>query len=121
MLEAKVVLQMIVKDNCSWDDPLTDVPRTRWEKCRESILKLDDLRVPRCFKTSSKEVERVTLHCFSDASETGYGQVSYVQTVYKDASVDVALAMAKSRVAPSRPITIPRLELTAWSDFRISP
>lgn len=53
------------------------------------------------------------LHHFSDASTNGYGQCSYLSQVNKDGSLHCALVTGKSRVAPIRVITIPRLELTA--------
>ena len=56
---------------------------------------------------------RGLLHCFSDASSVGYGQASYLRSVNANGEIHVALVMAKSRVAPLKPVTIPRLELTA--------
>ena len=58
-------------------------------------------------------MKEATLHCYSDASDEGYGQASYLRTVYGDGAIDVVLVMGKTRVAPSKAITIPRLELTA--------
>ncbi|XP_006825478.1 uncharacterized protein LOC102802649, partial [Saccoglossus kowalevskii] len=50
---------------------------------------------------------------FSDASFSGYGQCSYVRLKTTDEKVHCALVMAKARVAPLKPVTIPRLELQA--------
>ena len=48
---------------------------------------------------------------FSDASEVGFGAAVYIRVVYGDAKISVSLVIAKSRVAPIRPLSIPRLEL----------
>ncbi|XP_014673542.1 PREDICTED: uncharacterized protein LOC106813826 [Priapulus caudatus] len=53
------------------------------------------------------------IHHFSDASSTGYGQCSYLRMTNKEGSVHCTLLMGKSRVAPLKTVTIPRLELTA--------
>ena len=53
------------------------------------------------------------LHHFSDASQDGYGQVSYFKLVNEDVYIHCSLAMAKSRVTPLKFVSIPRLELTA--------
>ena len=53
------------------------------------------------------------LHHFSDASQDGYGQVSYFRLVNEDVYIHCSLAMAKSRVTPLKFVSIPRLELTA--------
>ena len=53
------------------------------------------------------------LHTFSDASEIGYGMCSYLRHVKVKGDIHVALVLAKSRVAPLKLITIPRLELAA--------
>ena len=51
---------------------------------------------------------------FSDASVIkGYGQCSYVRMVDEQQRIHCTLVMGKSRVAPLKPVTIPRLELTA--------
>ena len=51
------------------------------------------------------------LHHFSDASEYGYGTVSYLRTASKDGTVECSFTMAKSRTAPHQYVSVPRLEL----------
>ena len=50
-------------------------------------------------------------HVFSDASQHAYVGVVYIRTVYCDATASVSLVIAKTKVAPLTPSTIPRLEL----------
>ena len=52
-------------------------------------------------------------HHFSDASQNGYGQCSYLRLIDNNDRIHCSLVMGKSRVAPLKPVTIPRLELTA--------
>ena len=53
------------------------------------------------------------VHSFSDACESGIGQVSYLRTVNSKGDVHVGFLIAKSRVAPIKPMSILRMELTA--------
>jgi len=48
---------------------------------------------------------------FSDASEQAYGAVSYMRVVEEDGRTHVSFVMARSKVAPKRMHSIPRLEL----------
>nr|XP_027206604.1 uncharacterized protein LOC113800073 [Penaeus vannamei] len=49
----------------------------------------------------------------NDASQSGYGTASYLKMVNASERVYCTLVMARARVAPLKPTTIPRLELTA--------
>ena len=51
----------------------------------------------------------VALHIFADASTKAYGAVAYLVHQNKQ----VAFIMSKTRVAPLKPLTLPRLELSA--------
>ena len=53
------------------------------------------------------------LHHFADASIEGYGTASYLRLEDSDEKVHCSLVMGKSRVAPLKTVTVPRLELTA--------
>ena len=53
------------------------------------------------------------LHVFEDASEKGFGAVCYARYVFPDGRIEVAFVMAKTRGAPVRQLSIPRLELQA--------
>lgn len=70
---------------------------------------MNELRKKRCVIT--RGAAEVELHGFSDASKRAYGAVLYTKCISPDGSVDVELVCSKSRVAPLKPMTIPRLEL----------
>ena len=53
------------------------------------------------------------LHHFCDGSQLAYGTCTYIWLLNKVGKVHVQLLMAKGRLTPLRPITIPRIELSA--------
>ena len=71
------------------------------------------LAVPRCYVAAGNAKTRLELHIFCDASEKAYAAVAYWRTVFEDDSCILTLIGSKSRVAPHKPVTIPRLELQA--------
>ena len=63
--------------------------------------------------TDFGQIVEYTLHHFLDISETGYGQASYLRLVNENEDVHCCLIFGKSRVAPVKYVSIPRLEVTA--------
>ena len=59
-----------------------------------------------------KETKSMQRHHFLDASQQGYGVVSYIRVEDVLGNVKCSFLMEKSRLAPIRPVTIPRLELS---------
>ena len=53
------------------------------------------------------------LHHFSDASRQRYGAVTYLRITDHHGNVKCSFVMGKSRLAPLKPVTIPRMELSA--------
>ena len=114
LLTGRSILQELCKDGANWDDPVSEEMKGRWEKWKSDLLNLSHLKIPRCYKPDDLgPVANAQLHHFSDASQKGYGQCSYLRLTDKNNQVTSALVMAKSRVVPTKAITIPRLELTA--------
>ncbi|MEL7341107.1 MAG: hypothetical protein AAGM67_11510, partial [Bacteroidota bacterium] len=113
ILPAKRILQ----SSCQllgWDEEISGESLEHWKKWLVEMPKLENFTVNRCIKTPDfGDSIRNEIHHFSDASEAGYGTVSYLRSVNGSGKVDVAFLFAKSRLAPMKRITIPRLELTA--------
>lgn len=75
---------------------------------------LSEFKVERCIKPREVEgLNYVQLHHFSDASEAGYGTVTYLRSQSVKGGINVSFIMGKARVTPIKSVTIPRLELTA--------
>ncbi|KAJ8361824.1 hypothetical protein AAFF_G00418650 [Aldrovandia affinis] len=107
------ILQQMCRDKLSWDDALPDDLRPLWEFWLQDLQNLAGVKIKRCYIPSSFEVQRYELHHFSDASVSGYGECSYLRAVSASNEVHCSLVMGKSRVAPTKVTTIPRLELSA--------
>ena len=114
ILVGKQILQALCRQNVSWDDPIPEDILPLWEKWRTELPLLEKLRFPRSLKpTDFGDPVQTEIHSFSDASDNGIGQISYLRIVNHKGEVHVSYLLAKSRVAPLKPISIPRLELTA--------
>ena len=60
-----------------------------------------------------EQLNSVTVHHFADASESGYGTVSYLRLVNDVGEIKCSFLISKLRVAPLKQVTISRMELTA--------
>ena len=68
----------------------------------------------KCFKSRGfSKIKDASVLYFSDASETGYRQTSYLRLVSEDNQIHCSLLIGKSRVTPAKYVSIPRLELAA--------
>ena len=85
----------------------------RWNDWLDSLPALQDVEISRCVKPSGFELKSSQLHCFCDASQTGCGAVIYMRSVSVTGEIHCSFIVARSRVAPIKPVTIPRMELIA--------
>ncbi|XP_030828067.1 uncharacterized protein LOC105436445 isoform X1 [Strongylocentrotus purpuratus] len=114
MLRGKQILQELCRSKLDWDSPIPEDLRPRWERWLQEVLELENLQIPRCYKPRDfGEIKAVELHHFSDASQEGYGQCSYIRLVNTQDKVHCSFVIGKSRVTPLKQVSIPRLELTA--------
>ncbi|KAL7843912.1 hypothetical protein SRHO_G00224510 [Serrasalmus rhombeus] len=111
---AKHLLQELCRLNLSWDQDIPNAHTQSWKRWLHGLGTLINFNITHCFKPKHfGAVKRAQLHHFCDASEAGYGTVTYLRLVNNQDEVHIALVMGKSRVAPLKLMTTPRLELTA--------
>ncbi|XP_057294388.1 uncharacterized protein LOC130622946 [Hydractinia symbiolongicarpus] len=114
LLKGRKIMQNLCKEKTSWDEKISEPLRSAWERWRLDIVLLKKLEVNRCVKPLHfKEIESTSLHHFSDASNEGYGTATYLRIRDVEGNVNCCLLLGKSRVAPIKMVSIPRLELTA--------
>lgn len=114
ILQGKNILQDMCRLTAGWDTPLSGDILSRWEEWKSSLSGLTGVSISRCYKPPNfGSVSKSEIHHFCDASTNGYGSVSYLRLVNSVGQVHCSLLMSKARVAPLKPVTIPRLELQA--------
>jgi hypothetical protein len=110
-LVLKSILQQTFIIKLDWDEEVPDSVKNQFKQWTEEISSLGLIKVPRhAFIYCEGDDDKYELHTFCDASKGAFAAVVFVRTVKPD-GVSVQLLMAKSRVAPMKASTIPRLEL----------
>uniref|UniRef100_A0ABD2W7T1 DUF5641 domain-containing protein n=1 Tax=Trichogramma kaykai TaxID=54128 RepID=A0ABD2W7T1_9HYME len=111
VLYAKKLLQECWKGKLEWDESVTQELYTKWKTFADQLPLIKTLSFDRRLLIDNPI--HVELHGFCDASKVGYGACIYVRSIDTMGRILVRLACSKSRVAPLKDITIPRLELCA--------
>ena len=107
----KILLQRLWEQGVDWDDSVPKEIEEDWRRWRSELSHLSTMGIPRCYFPKEVAVHSVQLHGFSDASENAYAGVVYLRVSDTSGNVHLTLVTSKTKVAPIKRLSIPRLEL----------
>ncbi|XP_055623119.1 uncharacterized protein LOC129766570 [Toxorhynchites rutilus septentrionalis] len=112
LVHGRIIVQDIWRTQAGWDQEIVGDILGKWSRWIAQFNKLERVRINRPYFPgfSTSEIGPLQLHVFVDASEEAYACVAYFRAEIKN-QVHCALVMAKSKVAPLKALSIPRLEL----------
>ncbi|XP_031356659.1 uncharacterized protein LOC116180688 [Photinus pyralis] len=108
VLPVKVLLQKTFINKLNWKEPVPTEEKNKFTEWYEQLHLLSQVRIPRCVTGGEFDRSKWPFHVFTDASGLAYGAVIFLRVEHVG-GVSIQLISAKSRVAPIKRITIPRL------------
>lgn len=107
---AKILVQNLWARRVQWDESVPMDIYKAWHQIRTQLKVLNTLEIPRLIMLESSNLQ-VQVHGFCHASEKAYGACIYLRGKDHQGNTIVALIYSKSRVAPLKTLSLPRLEL----------
>lgn len=111
-LAAKVFMQTLWRLKLDWDTVIPNETLRRWNNIYRSLSHMNELKLTRWIGRDA-DTAHVEIHGFADASTVVYAAVSYLRVTSLSGTTITTLLAGKSKVAPLKTMTIPRLELSA--------
>ena len=111
IVKAKIMFQQLWELKLGWDDVVPASVKESWMRWRTELPLLSHHHVPRCHFPLEMEIVSTELHGFCDASELVYSGVVYLRFTDRTGNVHTSLVTSKTKVAPIKRQSIPRLEL----------
>ena len=108
------MFQEICQLKIGWDEALPEDLTSRWIELAEDKVRVSTITIPRCVLDGmeSADVKSVQLHGLADASKIAYGANVYIRVSTANMCSSHLLA-SKTRIAPLKGETIPRLKMIA--------
>ena len=113
LVRAKILLQRVWQLGLAWDDHLPQDLLEEWQLWEAELLMIREFSVPRFHRQVDEYPGDIEVHIFGDASELAFCSVGFLRFKYADGSVKCVFVIAKTRLAPTKKLSIPRLELQA--------
>ncbi|GFT32713.1 integrase catalytic domain-containing protein [Trichonephila clavipes] len=114
VIKLKCLLQELWTLGVEWDSELPPKLRHKWQQWSSEAEGLTEIKIPRFYLGNiDQEISKCEIHCFSNASKSAYGTILYLRFVTCNNEIETSFICSKSRVAPLKSLTLPRLELTA--------
>ncbi|XP_061511389.1 uncharacterized protein LOC133392899 [Anopheles gambiae] len=110
VIRAKMMMQELWLQKAGWDEYVPDTICKKWKTIQEDWQLISKFKVSRYALLPGA---RIQLHTFCDASEAAYGACIYARCEGEGGQIRITLLSSKSRVAPLKRVTLPRLELCA--------
>ncbi|XP_072377717.1 uncharacterized protein [Diabrotica undecimpunctata] len=107
----KIMIQKLWSLNMAWDEPIPDDLSLQWQQFRTELSELNQLSIPRY--VIKNEYKLIEIHGFCDASRDAYAACIFARSSNSQGEFHVQLLCSKTKVAPLKLLTIPRLELCA--------
>lgn len=104
-------MQQLWLTQLKWDDVLNSDLYSQWKAFSEELPIINNIRIPRHIMCQAPA--KIDLHGFADASQKAYGACIYLRSISSGGNVSCNLLCAKTKVAPLKLLTIPKLELSA--------
>lgn len=109
IIVCKIFMQELWRVKSTWDEVLDTVIQEKWMEIRSSLQAIESIKIPRCV-VSSPNTEMMLVGC-CDASLKAISAVVYLVCLENQHAVSCNLLTSKTRVAPLKHVTLPRLEL----------
>lgn len=109
IIQAKIIMQRLWSLQLDWDETVPQELHHAWTTTYEQLNDINKIIVDR--HVTIKNCKEIEFHGFCDASEVAYGACIYVCSTNEAGKRTSHLLCAKSRVAPLKATSIPRLEL----------
>ena len=109
IITAKIMMQILWKEKLGWDVEVPDKIKNQWLQYLHNLNTVNHIEVPRRIISIDTPV-KIVLDGFCDASEAAYGAMVYVRA-FDHCTTSSHLLCAKSKVAPLKNVSLPRLEL----------
>ncbi|CAB3251377.1 unnamed protein product [Arctia plantaginis] len=110
IIVAKILIQKLWLSGIKWDQEVPSNLLREWMTYRQNLPSLENMKIPRWMNTSNNLFTR-ELHGFADASKLAYAAVVYLRVMDEVGNVHISLIASKTKVAPLKQVSIPRLEL----------
>lgn len=106
VIRGKIIMQKLWQHKVTWDEPLSDELQAEWKSVATDLKRAQQFLVSRRY--CDVPIMHPSIHCFADASQYAYGAI-----VFLVQGSQTSFVISKTRVAPLKVLTIPRLELMA--------
>uniref|UniRef100_A0ABD2WTZ1 Integrase catalytic domain-containing protein n=3 Tax=Trichogramma kaykai TaxID=54128 RepID=A0ABD2WTZ1_9HYME len=113
VIRFKMFMQRLWPLGLSWDDILPASLQELWQSLIGDLRRLPELHFRRWIGLSPSANAIVEIHGFADASQVAYGTVVYLRVISNLIDFRCTLLASKTRVAPLKQVSLPRLELCA--------
>jgi len=121
LISAKLILKEVTmahlhsendrKHFLGWNDPVPSSIAHKWKRFRVNLEDISKIRIPRSVRYTPDLSHDIQLHAFCYGSTHAYATAVYMRIPQPDLSFFTTLITAKSKISPTKSITIPRTEL----------
>ncbi|XP_036146758.1 uncharacterized protein LOC118646918 [Monomorium pharaonis] len=109
-IKAKILIQELWAIKLDWDDHLSMMVTNKWTTFLNTLQEMTHLTFPRWL--GCKSTDKIEIHGFCDASQQAAAAAVYLRSTDSNGIISINLVASKTKVAPLKKLTIPRLELS---------